>query len=324
MDEENHLIPANLRPPESSRSVGNGPKTLADYKIVKEIGEGSFSVVYSAKELFGNNRTVAMKMCFKRQLIKEDFVTQVHREKRTLARLACNKPANPFIITLYQTLQDSEHLYFVFSYAQHGDLLQIMLKEEGQKFSYDVAKFLLAQILSGVQYLHSFSILHRDLKPENILITDKKYVLISDFGCVKDLEDKTVEPPRLRKRRTTSFVGTAQYMAPEMLKGEAIGPSLDIWSFAVVAYQLLTGNHCFHEETEYLIYKRIQRIDHTFPDDFPEDAKDMVNKILIEDPQQRLGASENEGPSALRDHTFFQSINWETLGEIESPLVIKE
>ncbi|KAK6048407.1 hypothetical protein COOONC_14088, partial [Cooperia oncophora] len=93
-------------------------KYVRVFQVKREIGEGSFSVVYSATEKADLHREVAIKMCFKKQILKEKRVASVHREKYVLARLSDNEHQHPFIVGLYATFQDRDHLYFVLSYAK--------------------------------------------------------------------------------------------------------------------------------------------------------------------------------------------------------------
>ncbi|KHJ95730.1 kinase domain protein [Oesophagostomum dentatum] len=259
-------------------------RCLSDYEIKREIGEGSFSIVYAAAEKADPHRDVAIKMCFKKQIIKEKRVASVHREKCVLARLSSQEHDHPFIVTLYATFQDRDHLYFVLSYAKYGDLLHIMFKRPEKRFNVEDSRFYAAEILSGLQHIHSLSYVHRDLKPENCLLGANGHVMISDFGSVKDLsvkEEKQFEEKAGMRIRRCSFVGTAQYVSPEVLEGAPVSPATDLWSFGVVIYQFLTGRHAFHDESEYLIYRRIQKLLYSYPPDFPKSAKDCVDRLLV-------------------------------------------
>ncbi|CAJ0596807.1 unnamed protein product [Cylicocyclus nassatus] len=304
---------------DSSAPNGTGPmrmRCLSDYEIKKEIGEGSFSIVYAAVEKSEPHRDVAIKMCFKKQILKEKRVASVHREKCVLARLSSPEFIHPFIVSLYATFQDRDHLYFVLSYAKHGDLLHIMFKRPEKRFSVGDSRFYAAEILSGLQHLHSLSYIHRDIKPENCLVAASGHVMISDFGSVKDLSVKEErqfdEKAGLRIRRC-SFVGTAQYVSPEVLEGAEVTPACDLWALGVVIYQFLTGKHAFHDESEYLIYRRIQKVLFTYPSDFPDSARDCVDHLLVIKPEDRLEAD------ALRNHEFFSGIDWDNLKDMKPP-----
>lgn len=318
---EQELVPKELSEPHDE---SNAPrmKCISDYEVKREIGEGSFSVVYSATEKSEPHRDVAIKMCFKKQILKEKRVASVHREKYVLARLSSTEYQHPFIVTLYATFQDRDHLYFVLSYATHGDLLHIMLKKPEKCFSFEESRFYAAEVLSALQHIHALSYVHRDVKPENILVTASGHVMISDFGSVKDLSAPVENDPGNstdKRSRRSSFVGTAQYVSPEVLEGRPVSSATDLWAFGVVIFQFLTGKHAFHDESEYLIYKRIQKLLYSYPLDFPESAKDCIDSLLVLEPENRLGAAKAGGPEALRAHRFFEGIDWDNLANSEPP-----
>ncbi|PAV86944.1 hypothetical protein WR25_25612 [Diploscapter pachys] len=331
---EDGLIPENMRPTSSSNYVnpdaqvdehGNRMKTMTDYEVLKEIGEGSFSVVYAAREKAGQKREAAIKTCFKKQIIKLGKVASVFREKRVLQTLSEAESCSPFIVQLMATFQDESHLYFVLSYAKYGDLLQVQMKQPGRKFTKEETKFYAAELwmaLSDLAHIHGHDFVHLDVKLENILVKSDGHTMLSDFGCVKDLNEKDEKlDPRIR--HSAIMPGTAQYVSPEILQRDPVTPSCDIWAFGVVIYQLLTGKHCFHDESEYLIFKRIQKLLYKFPDDFPEDAKDLVEKILVLQPTERLGAVENGGGEAVTKHSFFEGVDWDKLHETQPPITLE-
>ncbi|KAK6745489.1 hypothetical protein RB195_011921 [Necator americanus] len=310
--------------PNSISSATNGEagdirsRCLADYEVKREIGQGSFSIVYAAVEKADPHRDVAIKMCFKKQILKEKRVASVHREKSVLARLSSQEHDHPFIVTLYATFQDWDHLYFVLSYAKYGDLLHIMLKRPEKRFTVDDSRFYAAEIFSGLQHIHSLSYVHRDVKPENCLVAATGHVMISDFGSVKDLsvkEEKQFEEKAGMRVRRSSFVGTAQYVSPEVLEGAEVSAATDLWSLGVVIYQFITGKHAFHDESEYLIYRRIQKLLFSYPPDFPQSAKDCVDRLLVIKPEHRIR------PDALRDHDFFIGIDWGNLKNSKPPSI---
>ncbi|KAJ1348514.1 hypothetical protein KIN20_003828 [Parelaphostrongylus tenuis] len=316
------MVPEGLlsssRPADDS---GSRMKCMADYEVKREIGEGSFSIVYSAVEKSDRHRQVAIKMCFKKQILKEKRVAAVHREKQVLAVLSSPESQHPFIITLYATFQDKEHLYFVLSYAEYGDLLHIMMKRPEKRFSLEDSRFYSAEVLLALQHIHSLSFVHRDVKPENLLVSGSGHIMLSDFGSVKDLSVKEEFPAEStgKRIRRSSFVGTAQYVSPEVLEGGLVSPATDLWALGVVIYQFLTGNHLFHDESEYLIYRRIQKLLYSYPSNFPNSAKECIDSLLKTKPEDRLGSEKSGGPTALRNHEFFTGIDWNNLENTKPP-----
>ena len=188
------------------------------------------------------------------------------------------------------------------------------------KFDVDCARFYSAQIVSALKHLHSLNIIHRDLKPENILFNDQMQIQITDFGTAKELpvdEDAEMGLPR-----SSSFVGTAQYVSPELLKDKQAGTSSDLWALGCIIFQMLAGQYPFQAPNEYLTFQQILNCKYEFPEHFPDDAKDLIDKLLQLDPLERLGSSTCGGYSALMDHQFFDGIDWENLYTAKAPEVM--
>mmetsp|Transcript_35491 Transcript_35491/g.86922 ORF Transcript_35491/g.86922 Transcript_35491/m.86922 type:complete len:234 (+) Transcript_35491:1-702(+) len=142
-------------------------------------------------------------------------------------------------------------------------------------------------------------IFHRDLKPENIVMDAKGHALLTDFG----LSTEAV------KERATSFCGSPAYLAPEMVKRQGHGKSVDYWSLGVVLYETVTGEKPFMAETREKVYKRIQHARLSIPATMDEDCQSCVKGLLERDVSLRLGRC----PEEVRRHPFFAPIDWETL-----------
>lgn len=277
-------------------------KKPSDFIFGKMIGEGSFSNVFLAKEI-STKKEFAIKVLEKRHIIREKKTPYVQREKEVLLRLN-----HPFFIKLHFTFQDDDRLYFGLSYARRGELLDY-IKRLGC-FDENCTQFYTAEILEALEYLHSVGIIHRDLKPENILLNDEMHIQITDFGSAKILDSNEENQTNQRKN---SFVGTAQYVSPEVLKSNCSYFSSDLWALGCIAYQLLSGQHPFWGNHEYQIFQKIVKLEYEFPLGFAADAKDLVQKLLVLDPMKRLGCKEMGGYEALRSHGFFQGIEWSDL-----------
>uniref|UniRef100_H2YFH4 3-phosphoinositide-dependent protein kinase 1 n=1 Tax=Ciona savignyi TaxID=51511 RepID=H2YFH4_CIOSA len=276
-----------------------------DFRFGPTLGEGSYSTVILAREI-ESGREYAMKVLEKRHIMREKKVPQVEREKQVLSRLD-----HPFFVRLYFTFQDTERLYFGLSVARKGELLS-KIKQLG-KFDLECSRFYTAQIVSALQHLHSLNIIHRDLKPENILFNDKMQIQITDFGTAKELKDSGDEP------RSSSFVGTAQYVSPELLKDKKACKSSDLWALGCIVYQMLTGQFPFKAPNEYLIFQQIVNCKYEFPEDFDPNARDLISSLLQLDPMMRLGSSSCGGYEKLMEHPFFTGIDWENLANQAAP-----
>uniref|UniRef100_F1L3L1 non-specific serine/threonine protein kinase n=1 Tax=Ascaris suum TaxID=6253 RepID=F1L3L1_ASCSU len=300
-------------------------KCRADFTFLAELGEGSFSTVSLAKEK-STGREFAVKECYKKVIIRERKVQQIYREKEAMARLSQKENYHPFIVQIYCTFQDRDSLYIVMTLAKGGELLKKLKKYK--KFDVDTTRFYSSEIVSALSHMHSLGIVHRDLKPENILLAESGHILISDFGSAKivgadgavpnlDAGDENVR----RRKRLCSFVGTAQYVSPEVLNGEIVQEACDYWALGVIIYQLLTGRHAFHDESEYLIYRRILHASYDVPEEMPIKARNIIAKLLVVDVSKRLGSVESGGAEAVKRDEFFEGVPWDDLESVHPPML---
>lgn len=257
-----------------------------------------------------------VKVCEKRHIIREKKVEYVKREKEVLNLLS---ESNSFFVRLYCTFQDKERLYFVLSYAKNGEMLQYINRVGS--FDLECAKFYTGELILALEVLHSKGIIHRDLKPENILLDENMHILITDFGSAKIVlseeanEDSgEVDERTSERRRKNSFVGTAQYVSPELLTDSAATNASDLWALGCILYQMISGLPPFRAGSEYLIFQKILKLDYEFPEGFSEDAKDLVEKLLVIDAQQRLGMSDVVPYKSIREHKFFADLDFKNLG----------
>ncbi|KAM7537573.1 hypothetical protein Aperf_G00000064293 [Anoplocephala perfoliata] len=313
----------------------------SDFKFGREIGQGSFSSVYVAKEI-SSQREFAIKVVIKKQVAGNKPVKlAVFMEREVLRRTN-----HPLIIHLIYTFQDPSRLYYVLQYAQRGSLLDYLHKLTS--FNKEGTQFYSAELVLALRYLHSQSIVHRDVKPENILLTADMHIKLADFGSAIILNDPSIEAP--------SFTGTPEYVSPEMIQfcapvsfssssnssdsdetdpGNA-APSgaadysfdlfylMDYWALAIVVYQMLAGDLPFRGDKwshQFDVFSKIHYCRYIFPDGFDPEAKDLVRQLLVKNPTKRLGSPETGGPDALIAHQFFQGIDWSHLIDSEPPIL---
>lgn len=167
------------------------------------------------------------------------------------------------------------------------------------------------------------------MKPENILLTEKLHIQITDFGSAINLNDPAQEVDdksllnslHSYRNRKNSFVGTAQYVSPEMLTNKKITPMADLWAYACILFQMLTSKPPFVSGNEYMIFQKIQNLEYTFPDNFTPDAKHLVQSLLKIKATERLGAQDNlktGGYESIRNHPYFAPLNgdWDMLNKL--------
>lgn len=279
-------------------------KGVKDFNFGATLGEGSYSTVLAAQDR-QTSKDYAIKVLDKRHIIKEKKVKYVNIEKETLNRLT----DHPGVVRLYYTFQDERSLYFVLDLCSGGELLGVLKRMS--TFDEECTKFYGAQILDTIAYMHSKGVIHRDLKPENVLMDDNRHIKITDFGTAKMLSAHQDQAGRtyyasdtLDDGRASSFVGTAEYVSPELLTDKNACKASDLWAFGCIIYQLLAGRPPFKAANEYLTFQKIVALEYEFPQGFPEVARDLVERLLVLDPLQRLNL-EN-----VKNHEFFQGIKW--------------
>ncbi|XP_025163195.1 3-phosphoinositide-dependent protein kinase 1 isoform X2 [Harpegnathos saltator] len=321
-------VPPTANPSLTTINPPTHKRTPKDFIFGKVIGEGSFSTVYLAKDIH-SSKEYAIKVCDKRHIIKEKKTEYVKREKEVLNMLAGAKHS---FVRLFCTFQDMERLYFVLSYAKNGELLPYINKVGS--FDIECTKFYSAEILRGLEYLHGLGIIHRDLKPENILLDEKMHVLITDFGSAKILkedpetvmthpasDDTEQEQEQYCRERRGSFVGTAQYVSPELLIEKRASRASDLWALGCIVYQMVAGLPPFRSRSEYMIFQKILKLEYEIPDGFCELARSLVSQLLVLEPSGRLGAQDEHGAGypSIRAHPFFEGVDFETLHEQTPP-----
>jgi 3-phosphoinositide dependent protein kinase-1 len=284
-------------------------KGVRDFVFSRTLGEGSYSTVVLATDR-QTLKEYAVKILDKKHIIKEKKIKYVNIERDTLNRLI----EHPGIVRLYYTFQDSSSLYYVLDIASGGELLAV-LKKIGS-FDEECTRFYGAQILDAIEHMHNRGVIHRDLKPENVLLDDQMHIKITDFGTAKLLPDPRApkEAPTSyeipgtgsdeESSRARSFVGTAEYVSPELLTDKNACKASDLWAFGCIIYQLLSGRPPFKAGNEYQTFQKIVGLEYEFPPGFPPAARDLVERLLVLDPQRRLSIEH------IKNHEFFDGINW--------------
>ncbi|GAB6025883.1 hypothetical protein CHUAL_011858 [Chamberlinius hualienensis] len=292
----------------SSTSTSRMKKTPHDFVFGKVIGEGSFSTVYLARDIH-TKKEYAIKVCEKKHIIREKKQTYIKREKEVLNIL--NNHPSPFFVQLYCSFQDAGRLYFVLTYGSCGELLPYINKVGC--FDDSCTRFYSGEIVAALEHLHRLKIIHRDLKPENILLNERMHILITDFGSAKILEEGDTKPGESSgPLRKNSFVGTAQYVSPELLTDKnASRSSSDLWALGCIIFQMISGLPPFRAPNEYLIFQKILKLEYEFPAGFNSHARDLIRRLLVIDPNQRIGMQdENCNYRSIKSHLFYNGLDW--------------
>ncbi|XGW32390.1 hypothetical protein V3C99_017160 [Haemonchus contortus] len=327
-------------------------KKATDFVFLRILGEGAYSTVYLARELRGG-QTQAIKVVQKDFVIRHQKLEATVREKHILASLSYERGGHPFVTRLYCTFHDPERLYFVTDVAHHGELL-VALNRLGS-FDVPVSRFYAAEIVVALEFVHKCGVVHRDVKPENVLIRRNGHIMLTDFGSAQiydeklfiDYEEENESPTQVRQARQyrqymdtiassstsssfesdehmggfehtrrATFVGTAQYVSPEMLRGDEVGPPCDYWALGATVFQMISGQAPFRAVNDFHLMNKIQKLDFSFPPEFPDVPKDFVSQLLVLDPMVRLGSN---NLMDLKSHEFFNGIDWDNIMSMEPP-----
>ncbi|XP_075344782.1 calcium/calmodulin-dependent protein kinase type IV isoform X2 [Mycteria americana] len=235
---------------------------------------GATSIVYRCRQK-GTQKPYAVKM-LKKTVDKKIVRTEIG----VLLRLS-----HPNIIKLKEIFETPTEISLVLELVTGGELFDRIV-EKGYYSERDAADAV-KQILEAVAYLHANGIVHRDLKPENLLYATPAPdapLKIADFGLSKIVEDQVT---------MKTVCGTPGYCAPEILRGCAYGPEVDMWSLGIITYILLCGFEPFYDERgDQYMFKRILNCEYDFVspwwDDVSLNAKDLVKKLIVLDPKKRL------------------------------------
>jgi serine/threonine protein kinase len=269
--------------------------SLDDYLVLSTIGKGSFGTVQLVRSKL-DRKLYAMKLMEKKLLQETDQVAQTITEKKVLFEVT-----NPFCVSAHATFQTPDLIVMVLDYVPGGELFG-RLKDEG-KFSEARTRLYAAELALAIGHLHSHGFIYRDLKPENILVDADGHLKITDFGLVK--------PQMVGADATTStFCGTPEYIAPEMLQQQPYTKAVDWWSLGILIYEMLAGIPPFYDENVNRMYRRIIGETIQYPSDFPPKARDLVNALCDRNPATRLGGSERD-VEEIKGHPFFDVLSWE-------------
>lgn len=242
-----------------------------------------------------------MKVLSKQLLISQNEVAHTLSERNVLVHTL----SNPFIVTLKFSFQTADHLFLVMDYIPGGELFTYLQKE--QYFNEARAKFYIAELVLALEHIHAHQVVYRDLKPENILLDAQGHVALTDFGLCKELK---------RDNDTTStFCGTSEYLAPEMVRQEPYTKTVDWWALGILLYEILTGGPPFHSVHLDVLYRKICKAPLKFPSHPPlsPEAKDLICRLLDRNPETRLGAKHDA--QEIKEHEFFKDVQWDSLAQ---------
>ena len=252
---------------------------INNYLIKKTLGEGNFGKVklgiyLPTKEKF------AIKILQKNKIQGKNDETRLKREFIMLSKFN-----HINVISIEDFFESEENYYSIMEYCEGGELFNYIMKKK--YLSESESAFFYYQLINGLEYIHSLGIVHRDLKPENLLLTKNHILKIIDFGLSnyfnKDNPNDLLSTP----------CGSPCYAAPEMVMGKKYdGIKIDIWTSGIVLYAMVCGTLPFEENDNQKLFKAISECKIDFPNYITKDAKNLMNKILVKDPDKRISIKE--------------------------------
>uniref|UniRef100_A0A8I5TQH7 Serum/glucocorticoid regulated kinase 2 n=1 Tax=Pongo abelii TaxID=9601 RepID=A0A8I5TQH7_PONAB len=211
---------------------------------------------------------------------------------------------HPFLVGLRYSFQTPEKLYFVLDYVNGGELFFHLQRE--RRFLEPRARFYAAEVASAIGYLHSLNIIYRPGSyhpPAHALPHSQGHVVLTDFGLCKE----GVEP----EETTSTFCGTPEYLAPEVLRKEPYDRAVDWWCLGAVLYEMLHGLPPFYSQDVSQMYENILHQPLQIPGGRTVAACDLLQSLLHKDQRQRLGSKADF--LEIKNHVFFSPINWDDL-----------
>ena len=266
------------------------------------IGKGSFGEVYLVrKKDIHPVQYYAMKVLQKERIMAQNLVKYAITERNVLSITK-----HPFIVGLNYAFQTRDKLFLILDYCPGGDLGKVITREK--RFTEDIARIYLAEILLALEDLHKRDIIFRDLKPDNVVLDADGHALLTDFGLSKE--------GVLDNEGARSFCGSVAYLAPEMLKRIGHGKSVDWYLLGVLFYEMIVGIPPYFTNNKEALFQNIQKGPLLIPTQLTPEAKDLIIKLLTKNHMKRLGAGPSDAEE-IKSHPFFQGIDWEMVARRE-------
>ena len=329
-----------------------------DFDVISLSGKGAYGTVLKVKlKEDTSDKLYAIKTMDIKALTNIKKLYQAYLECDILSQIQ-----SPYIVNIFGSFTEHGKIYIVMEYLSKGDFSDFL--RLNFPLQLDTIKFYTAEIINFLEYIQSKKIVHRDLKPENIMMNDKWHIQVIDFATARilgkyfdkenmefkddnntydisetddlkgnkiaineeDDDDFFEEGKHRNEKRGMTFVGTAEYVSPEVLGDKPAEFGADVWALGIMLYQMFFGKTPFKEKNNYLTFRKIEQLKIDFGDGqkikIPEEAKDLINKILVKDPNKRLGAGEPGSEydiKHLKSHPFFKGINWNNLHNMTPP-----
>ncbi|PFH52885.1 hypothetical protein AMATHDRAFT_56456 [Amanita thiersii Skay4041] len=304
--------------------------TASSFVKVKMLGKGDVGRVYLVREK-KTGKLFAMKVLSKKEMIERKKIKRALTEQEILATAN-----HPFIVTLYHSFQSEGYLYFCMEYCMGGEFFRALQTRPGKCLPEDGSRFYAAEVVAALEYLHLMGFIYRDLKPENILLHQSGHIMLSDFDLAKQSGDRDGKPGMVHSEqngvplvdtmsctgnfRTNSFVGTEEYIAPEVIAAQGHTAAVDWWTLGILIYEMIYATTPFKGQERNDTFHNIRTAPVQFRDShkLSQAGKDCITRLLDKDERTRLGS--RSGASEVKQHKWFGKINWGLLRHTRPPV----
>ncbi|CAH0753270.1 unnamed protein product [Bemisia tabaci] len=311
-EEISDIIKTNEDDFESDSAQRHYSYSLDDFELIRVIGRGSYAKVLMV-ELKKTEQIYAMKVIHKALVTDDEDIDWVQTEKHVF-ETASN---HPFLVGMHSCFQTPSRLFFVIEFVRGGDLMFHMQRQG--RLPEDHARFYAAEISLALNYLHSKGIIYRDLKLDNVLLDHEGHIKLTDYGMCKE----GIGPGDT----TSTFCGTPNYIAPEILRGEDYSFSVDWWALGILLYEMMVGRSPFdvsgaadnpEQNTEDYLFQVILEQNIRIPRSLSVKARSALRGFLQKNPAERLGCLP-DGFKDIESHAFFRNIDWIMLYDKQIP-----
>lgn len=275
-----------------------------DFEFLGSLGRNSVSRVEKVRYI-KDNIDYALKIFERVNIDSLEKYEQLLTEKLMLEK--CNHPG---ILKLIGSFTDTQYIYLILEYCAYGDFEKFLSRFSA--FPFELVRFYSGELVSVLTYFSSLGIVHGNLKPRNILVSKTLHLKITDFRNTK------INPQT--KRKVSSLL-SADYISPELLDEGEAGVPADLWALGCIIYQMLVGSPPFVSQTQYTTFDRIRTGNVDFPLSLPPFAVDLIQSLLLPDPQLRIGVADIE---ELTTHIFFQGLDINRIFALQPPDYIYE
>lgn len=280
---------------------------LEDVEQLFTLGAGAFGRVRLTKHKH-TKKFVVVKIQSKKAIQDQQMESTITNEIHLMKLIN-----HPFVAKLFCAFQDEYAVYMAMEFLPCGDFFSFLQHVGKSSMSEDKVRFYSANVVAGLDALHTHSIAYRDLKPENMVMDNRGYVKLVDLGLAK----------QITSGKTWTVCGTPDYIAPEVIMNKGHDKAVDYWALGVLIYEMMDGWPPFYDENPMKVYQKICA--GKFAMDKPNmngNILDILQQLLQKNPSKRIGNAKG-GVTDICKHKWFGALDWKGLlrGTITAPYI---